>query len=240
MRKTTKYLLVLLTVFSISTSCKERIFNNPFDPDKDERGFEILSVINIENGYSPTDLTFSGNSLWITGRYSGAVSLNYNSGSIIRHLEFNNGQVNGIGYDGSDLWLNLKDLAEITKVNIVNGEIIKSLKLPQGDYMPLDYYDPYLYLANRQSNTILTLDTENGTVINTIRGPSFTIDGICFDGTNFWILESSTLKIFKVDISGNIINTYRSPTENPSGLCWSNGIIWLGDTAGKIIKLRFQ
>ncbi|MEN8152487.1 MAG: hypothetical protein ABFR75_00565 [Acidobacteriota bacterium] len=230
----------MVIVFSSITSCKDRIFNNPFDPDKDERGFEILSVINIENRYSPTDITFSGNSLWITPRYSGAISINYNSGAVIRRLEFNNRPVNGIGYDGSDLWLNLKDAAEVTNVNIVNGEIIKSLKLPEGNYIHLDFHSPNLYIADRQSNSILSIDPDSGTILDTIRGPSFTIDGICFDGTSFWILELSTLKIFKIDINGDIVNTYRSPTETPSGLCCSDGIIWLGDSTGKILKLRFQ
>ena len=233
-----KYFSILIIAFSLLISCKGRIFNNPFDPEKDERGYEILSIISIEGGRVPVDITFSGDSLWITDTNSNPVSLNYTSGSIIRELYTT--PAIGICYDGANLWITGGGSQEIFNISIINGEMIRAIRLSEGDYYYLDFRDPHIYLADKLSNSIITVDPATGAMTDSIKAPSFAIDGFCFDGSNFWILEQSTLKIFVTDTDGNLINTFRAPTEQPSGLAFSEGVIWMGDKTGKIIKLRFD
>ena len=103
-----------------------------------------------------------------------------------------------------------------------------------------DYKDPYIYTADRLTNSIITIDPESGSIIESFKSPAFSIDGFCFDGSNFWILERSETKLYVTDITGVLVNTFRTPTDTPSGLATGENVIWMGDQAGKIIKLRFN
>jgi len=233
-----KYLSILVIVFSLLVSCRGRAFNNPYDPEKDERGYEILSIIGIEGGRSPFDLTFSGDSIWFIQDNSYPVSVNYTSGSLIRELATH--PASGIAYDQTNLWIISTDTQELINISIINGETIKTIRLSEGSYDFLEYRDPYLYTADRLTNSIVTIDPQSGAVITSFKSPSFSIDGFCYDGSRFWILERSETKLYITDNVGNLINTFRTPIDSPSGLASSDNIIWMGDLTGKIIKLRFD
>ena len=234
-----KCLSLLLIAFSLLVSCRSRIFNNPNDPGKDERGYEILSIIHIESGRSPYDITFAGDSIWMTQNNSQLLSLNYTSGAVIRELMVTRPSA-GIAYDQSNLWVIGEGSGIITAISIINGEIIRELFLSEGNFSYLDYRDPYLYIADKLSNTIITVDPLSGSTIGSVRSPSFSIGGFCFDGERYWILEPSEMKLYVTDTSGTILNTFRTPTDHPSGLACSNDIIWMGDRSGKILKMRFD
>lgn len=234
------FILVLIFIFSVFYSCKDRIFNNPFDPDPVEPGYEIVSIITIGN-LIPVDMTFAGDSIWIIDMNSRIFSLNHNSGAIIRELEFPySNHVNGICYTGSDLWLNIEENYEIVKVNIINGSVIKHLNLVEGIYSAMDFFNLSIYILDELSSSIIQVNPDTGETITSVRSPSFSTDGICFDGEHLWILDSSSLRIYKLKADGEIVQVYRTPDKNPVGLCYNQGIIWCGDKSGKIFKLRFQ
>ena len=233
-----RYLSLLIIVSSLLISCRGRAFNNPYDPDRDERGYEILSIIGIEGGRAPFDLTFSGDSIWIVYERSYPVSLNYTSGSKIRELVTL--PASGIAYDNTNLWIINSEFRELINISIINGETIRTVSIPEGNYNFLEFRDPYIYTADRLTNSIVTIDPDTGSVIDSFKSPSFSIDGFCFDGSNFWILERSETKLYITDTSGVLVNTFRTPTDTPSGLASGENVIWMGDQAGKIIKLRFN
>ncbi len=233
-----KYVSLLIIVSSLFFSCRGRIFNNPYDPEKDERGYEILSIISVENNRIPFDLTFSGDSLWIIQENSHPISLNYTSGSMIRELYTQN--ASGIAYDGTNLWILGNETRSLINISIINGEEIRTIRLLEGNYSYLEFRDPYLYSIDRLTNSVTTIDPDSGSIVTSFRSPSFSIDGFCFDGTRFWILDGSETKIFVTDIEGVLLNTFRTPTDTPSGLAFSGNVIWMGDQSGKILKLRFD
>ena len=233
-----KSVLVLIFILSLLNCCQDRIFDNPFDPDPSIEGYEIISIISTAD-LLPVDLTFSGDSIWLVDSFSRILSLDYNSGNIIRELFFPR-PVNGIGYDGTDHWLNIKESTEIVKVNIVNGEVIKILNLGVGQYLVMDCSASSIYLADRLSNAIIEIDTETGEVLNSIQSPVFSIDGLCFDRVHLWLLDNTTTRIYRLDLTGEILNVYQAPEQNPVGLCFSQGTIWCGDKSGKIFQLKFR
>lgn len=233
-----KYLSLLIIVSSLFISCRGRTFNNPNDPEKDDRGYEILSIIGIENGRVPFDLTFADDSIWIIRENSFPVSINYTSGSFIRELTTQS--ASGIAYDKTNLWIIGTDTQELINISIINGKVIRTIRISEGNYNFLEFRSPYLYTADKLTNSIVTIDPDSGSVITSFKSPSFSIDGFCFDGSMFWILERSEAKIFVTDPDGNLINTFRTPTNTPSGLTSSENVIWMGDLTGKIIKLRFD
>lgn len=238
--KTKQSARVCAFIFSLIflSGCNDRLFDNPFDPEVETRAYEILSTLQLA-GISPVDITFSGDALWVVDSLSRVLAVNYNSGSVIRELDFPQ-PVSGIAYDGKDLWLSIKNSNQVVQVNIVTGTQIKALNLLRGDVGCLAYTAERLYIADKLSNTILVVNPDSGTIEKSINQPGFTINGLVFDGSNLWTIDATQMKLFRLDDAGTVINFYQAPSNSAAGLAFAEGIFWCGDQAGKIYKLRFQ
>lgn len=237
--KPTRTAPALLAVFSLVwlAACNDRLFDNPYDPNAEERAYEIVSTMQA-GGIAPLDLTFSGNALWAADGRVRLVALNPNNGTMIRELEVGQPAA-GIAYDGVDLWLSVANSSQLELVNIVNGARIRTLNLLRGDFGAMDYFSGRLYISDRLSNSILVVDPENGTIERSLPQPGSAIDGICHDGANVWTLDATQMKIFRLTESGTTVNQYQAPSRLVAGLAFAGGFIWCGDRAGKIYKLRF-
>jgi YVTN family beta-propeller protein len=232
--------LALLVIFSLVglVACNDRLFDNPFDPDAQTSAYEIISTFQIA-GIVPVDLSFSGDALWLVDAQSRVLALNYNSGALVRELEFPQGAA-GVAYDGEDLWLSVRNFPQLVLVNIVNGAQVRMLNLPRGSFGPLDYSGGKLYVADRLSNAILVVDPQTGAIERSIPQPGFAIDGVSHDGVSLWTIDASQMKIFRLGDDGAPENQYQAPSRSASGLATAAGIFWCGDQAGKIYRLRFQ
>jgi DNA-binding beta-propeller fold protein YncE len=224
--------------FIFLTGCNDRLFDNPLDPDAETRAYEILSTVQIAN-VVPVDITFSGDALWVVDAQSRILALNYNSGALIRELDFPQ-PVSGIAYDGQDLWLSIKGTSQMAQVNIVTGAQIKVLTLLRGDVGCLAYEAERLYVADKLSNTILVVNTDSGTIEKSISQPGYSINGLVLDGSNLWTIDASQNKIFRLDQAGATVNIYQPPSRSAVGLAFAQGFIWCGDQTGIIYKLKFQ
>jgi len=229
----------LLAIFSLVglVACKDRLFDNPFDPEAETRAYEIQSTLQVA-GIAPLDLTFSGDALWAVDSLSRVLALNYNSGALIRELEFPQ-PAGGIAYDGVDLWLSVRNSSQLVLVNIVNGAQIRVLNLLRGSFGPLDYAAGRLFVADYLSNAVLVVDPQTGAIERSIPHPGFLIDGICHDGTNIWTIDATQMMFFRLAASGALENQYQTPSRTASGLAFASGIYWCGDRTGKIYKIRF-
>jgi outer membrane protein assembly factor BamB len=238
--KTKQSALAVLAVFSIVclAACSDRLFDNPYDPAAETRAYEILATLQVDN-IIPVDLTFSGEALWVVDAQSRILALNYNSGALIRELDFPQ-PVSGIAYDGKDLWLSIKSTSQVVQVNIVNGAQIRVLNLLRGNFGPLDFAAGRLYISDRLSNAILVVNPENGTIERSIASPGFAIDGVSFDGASLWTIDATQMKFYRLAASGALENIYQTPSRSAAGLASAAGILWCGDQTGKIYKLRFQ
>ena len=141
------------------------------------------------------DITFSGDVLWVVDAQSRILAVNYNSGALIRELDFPQ-PVSGIAYDGKDLWLSIKNSNQVVQVNIVTGAQIKALNLLRGNLGCLSYADSRLYIADKLSNTILVVNTDSGTIEKSISQPGFAIDGVSFDGVYLWTIDAAQNEAF--------------------------------------------
>ena len=237
--KTKRSALACAFIFSLVflAACNDRLFDNPLDPDADTRAYEILATLQTAN-ILPVDISFSGDLLWVVDVQSRILALNYNSGALIRELDFEEA-VSGIAYDGDDLWLAVKNTNQVVQVNLVNGARIRVLNLLRGKLGCLDYAAGRLYAADTLSNSILVVNTENGTIERSISQPGFAISGLAFDGSNFWTIDASQNKIFRLTATGATVNVYDPPSRSAAGLAFSQGFIWCGDQLGKIYKLKF-
>ena len=238
--KTKQSALACAFIFSLifMAGCNDRLFDNPFDPNAEIRAYEILSTLQIAN-IVPVDITFSGDVLWVVDAQSRILALNYNSGALVRELDFPQ-SVSGIAYDGKDLWLSIKNSNQVVQVNIVTGTQIKALNLLRGDVGCLAYTAERLYIADKLSNTILVVNPDSGTIEKSINQPGFTINGLVFDGSNLWTIDATQNKLFRLDETGTTVNVYQPPSPSAAGLAFAQGFIWCGDQMGKIYKLKFQ
>jgi outer membrane protein assembly factor BamB len=238
--KTKHSALALLAIFSLVflAACNDRLFDNPHDPAAETRAYEILSTLQVD-GIVPVDLTFSGDALWVVDALSRVLALNYNSGALIRELDFPQ-PVAGIAYDGKELWLSFKNSSQLAQVNIINGTEIRVLNLLRGNFGCLDFAAGRLYVADHLSNAVLVVNPENGTIERSIDQPGFAIDGVTYDGVNLWTIDATQGKFFRLDESGAPVNLYQTPSRSAAGLTYANGVFWCGDQAGKIYKIRFQ
>ncbi len=238
--KTKRTASVLLAVFSVLglVACNDRLFDNPYDPEAETRAYEILSTLQVP-GIAPVDLTFSGDALWAVDSLSRVLALDYNSGALIRELDFPQ-DAGGIAYDGEDLWLSIRGTSQLVLVNIVNGAQIRMINLIRGNFGPLDYMNQRLYIADRLTNAILVVDPENGAIERSIPQPGLAIDGICHDGSSLWTIDATQMRMFRLADSGALENQYQAPSRSISGMAFAKGTYWLGDQSGKIYKLGFQ
>jgi outer membrane protein assembly factor BamB len=229
----------LFAAFSLLclAACKDRLFDNPYDPDAELRAYEILATLQT-GAVAPLDLTFSGDALWAADALGRVVALNYSTGALIRELEVAQA-VSGVAYDGEDLWLSVKDSAQLVQVNIVNGAQVRMLNLLRGRFGALDYANGRLYVADALTNAVLVVDPQSGEIERSLAQPGFAIDGLCFDGSSLWTIDATQMTIFRLDGNGALRNSYQAPSRTVAGLAFAGGIHWCGDRSGRIYKLRF-
>jgi hypothetical protein len=57
--------------------------------------------------------------------------------------------------------------------------------------------------------------------------------GLSFDGTNFWITDRLSAKIYKVSKQGKILKSFQAPGPWPIGIAYCKGKLWVADRADK-------
>jgi len=219
-------------------SCKDRLFDNPLDPNGEKRAYEIMATIQTP-GIVPLDLTFSEDSLWVVDTRYRVLSLNYNSGAVLRELEVEESP-SGIAYDIDGLWLSLVGKPQLIKVHILHGNVLRLLNLARGNFGPVEVMGSSIYVYDRESNMIKLVDSNTGTIQKTISRPGFSLNGVAFDGTHLWVVDAQQQQIYRLNPDGDVLFTYQAPAKTVSGICFSQGLAWLGDQTGKIYQLRFQ
>ena len=239
MPRSSRLLAACASLFSLLLvpACKDRVFDNPYDPDPSLAAYEIVATLSTP-GISPLDLTYSGEALWVADGASRIVALSPQTGSVIRALD-TPASAGGVAYDGDELWVATRGGHEVRRMSMVTGLIIHVLTLVRGSLGPIDASGGKLYLADRQTNSVLVVDQATATVERTVPSPGFSLDGLFWDGTELWILDAGLSKIFRVSLGGTVLATYASPTRSASGMCRAKDCVWVGDSAGGAIQLRF-
>ena len=240
--KTKSWHLLLFIAFSffLHNSCQDRLFDNPFDPKAAEIIFEVVSTI-LTPSYMPLGLAWDGSTLWNLDGYNETLySLNKLSGAQVRALTSPLPATTGIAYDGQDLWVCSESIVDVYKINLLNGDIQKRLNLQKGSFTAIEYGLGSIWLADYQSNKILRIDPETAEIISSFSNPGIRVDGLAFDGSDFWISDSSTLTIYQITTEGRVLRTFLSPGQSPRGLAFDGHYLWNVDGDRKIYQLRFQ
>ena len=108
-----------LISLALVSSCQDRLFNSPFDPDAGEGIFEVISTI-VTPANEPRGLSWDGSTLWnVDGGANSLVSFNRFTGAPIRVLSSPLPDTTGIAFDGQDLWVCSRTVSYVYKINFI-------------------------------------------------------------------------------------------------------------------------
>ncbi|MHB8054321.1 MAG: NHL repeat-containing protein [Candidatus Aminicenantales bacterium] len=241
MDRRAKFACLSLVVFSCAVlpACRDRLFDNPFDPDAGEAVFEVTQTLTAPVG-SPLGLTWDGSLLWtVDGSSDTIVGLNPGSGAVVRTLSSPLSGTADAAFDGADLWICGEGSADVYRINGLNGDIQKRLSLQRGSFTACEYAQGSLWLADALSNKILRVDPETAEVLGAFSNPGTRAAGLAFDGLHFWISDPATISIYELDSAGGLARTYLSPGPSPQGLAWDGLSLWNADGSLRLYQLRF-
>jgi hypothetical protein len=235
-----KFVCLSIVGFSLAAlpACRDRLFDNPFDPDIGEVAFEVLQTL-ISPASAPRGLTWDGSLLWLVdGASDSLAGLNPASGALIRSLAPPLSQATDAAADGPDLWICGEGSTDVFKVNALNGDVMKRLSLQRGSFTACEYAQGTLWLADALSNKILRVDPETAEVLGSFDNPGARAAGLAFDGVHFWISDPATLSIYELDSTGLLIRKFLSPGPSPQGLAFDGRFLWNADANLRLYQLR--
>jgi hypothetical protein len=230
-----------VAVFSllVPAACRDRLFDNPFDPGAGEVVFEVVQTL-VTPISSPQGLTWDGSLLWnIDGASNAIVGLNPSNGAMVRTLASPLAGTMDAASDGADLWICSERSADVFKINVLNGDIQKRLSLQRGSFTACEFAQGALWLADALSNKILRVDPETAQILGSFDNPGTRVAGLAFDGLHFWISDPRAISIYELDVSGRILRKYLSPGPSPQGLAFDGRFLWNADANGHLFQLRF-
>jgi hypothetical protein len=106
------------------------------------------------------------------------------------------------------------------------GDVVNSFSTPASGFLGLEWVDGYLWAASSSNDTLYRLDPTNGTILETLPVPGLHTVGLAWDGTAFWVSDTSADSIAKVDTSGTVLLTFPAPSSGPVGLAWDGTYLW--------------
>ncbi len=235
-----KSVCLSIVVFSLAAlpACRDRLFDNPFDPDIGEVVFEVMQTL-VAPASAPRGLTWDGSLLWmVDGASHSLAGLNPGSGALIRSLSSPLSQTADAAADGPDLWVCGEGSTDVFKINALNGDIMKRLSLQRGSFTACEFAQGSLWLADALSNKILRVDPETAEVLGSFVNPGTRASGLAFDGLHFWISDPATISIYEVDSTGTLIRKFLSPGSSPQGLAFDGRFLWNADANLHLYQLR--
>jgi len=241
MARRARFACLSIAVFSLAAvpSCRDRLFDNPFDPDVAEVVFEVVQTLAAPIS-SPLDLTWDGSLLWVVDGPTGLLAgLNPASGALVRTLRPPVSATTGVASDGADLWVCGGESADVYRINVLNGDIQKRLSLQRGAFTACEYAQGSLWLADSLSNKILRVDPETAEIIGSFGNPGTRVAGLAFDGMHFWISDPAAITIYELDSGGRLLRKFLSPGPSPRGLTYDGRFLWNADGNLSLYQLRF-
>jgi len=233
------YLSAVVISLLVPSACRDRLFDNPFDPNVGEVVFEVVQTL-VTPISAPQGLTWDGSLLWnIDGASNTIVGLNPSNGTMVRTLKSPLAGTADAAFDGADLWVCGEWDADVYKINVLNGDIQKRLSLQRGSYTACEFAQGSLWLADALSNKILRVDPETAQILGSFDNPGTRAAGLAFDGLHFWISDPRAITIHELDVSGRILRKYLSPGPSPQGLAFDGRFLWNSDSNGHLFQLRF-
>lgn len=228
--------LLLGSLLLTAGGCRDRIFDNPADPDRSQSAYTIYTTVTL-NGIQPLDLTNTDDAILVLDRNSELLFYTFPSGTPIRSRNLGL-DISAVAYENGNLWVALRGTNRLVQFNVLNFSQIRSLTFPRGDVVGMDYYQDKLYLADRQSRSVLVIDPNTGSEERQISVPTYSLDGLAVAGETIWLLDAAKDEILRLNLAGTPLGVYPAPGRDGSGLCMYKNLLLCGDLSGKLYALQ--
>ncbi|MFZ4619336.1 MAG: hypothetical protein ACOYNS_02165 [Bacteroidota bacterium] len=173
----------------------------------------------------PQGLAFDGTNFWMntSGTDRKVYKIDTSTATLASLSSFTipavGGTARGITFDNSgNLWLSISQVSvgggRIYKINPSSGAVLDSLTTPGQNPRGIVFANNVLYCNDTDLDSVFSY---NGSAWSskfqtpTYGGASRFATGLTWDGTNFWIANSTTASdyVFKVSIAGTVLQTFR-------------------------------
>jgi len=146
-------------------------------------------------------------------------------------------------FDGTNIWLVGREGDILYKIDPSTGNTKNSFSLSKRVWSSgggLTYKDGYLWYTSGDDTTkIFQLSKLDGSVVSSISRDNFDCCGMAYDGTYFWLVDSSNNFLKKINNSGNTILSFSIYEYGTRGGCtFANGYLWrINDYNERIEKI---
>lgn len=202
---------------------------------------QTWSTLGVAPGGSAQGLTFDGTNIWmcVGGTDDQLLKLD-TDGATLSALQSFTAPPNAAGiareltFDGEFLWTANSETDQVYKQDTTSGAIVDSIPTPGDEIRGVVWVNGDLYCNDRTLDSVYLWNPGSSTwsaVFPTPVPPNGDESnrystGMCWDGVNFWI-ANSTFEfdyMFQVSIDGTVLRTYECPNRGdaqPSGLAFT-------------------
>jgi hypothetical protein len=207
--------------------------------------FDLPSISKSIGGFTinfaPNALTYDGTYLWAVDSNGDKIYQFDKNGTTIDSFKAPNGGALGLTFDGTYL-LHFENGDNFVYTIDILGNIIDSFVAPADTHYELAFDGSYLWCiagSSTKGYRVCKLD-DKGKELESFN-IALTPNGMEHDGQYFWIVDSATDVVYKLDNSGNIINQYDLSDYNPEGFTYDGTNYWTADfTKNKLYKLELS
>jgi hypothetical protein len=175
---------------------------------------------------------------WLGGKIDVKVEVsNDPSGDIEQSFASQGASPSGLTWDGTNLWNADFNSNTNYKLDPSDGSLISSFTSPTGGTNASDLaWDGTNLWQAGWDGFIYKIDPSDGTTLDTLAGPTTSLSGLTWDGTNLRLASSGTDLIYRVDPSdGTVLDSFASPGPVPRGLAWDGTNLWNADWSTELI-----
>ncbi|WP_298268804.1 YncE family protein [Geobacter sp.] len=150
---------------------------------------------------------FDGKYLWVANNGNGICKIDPSTDSIVFSSTSIMGapSVNGIGFDGTHIWLPDFNNNVLNKIDPETNTVVATIPAGNGA-RGIAFDGTYIWLANSYDATIMRIDITTNAIVETIQLPAGTRPyNFVFDGTHMWVADqiSGGGRVFKILVRGN-------------------------------------
>src|SRR3990170_1578908 len=198
--------------------------------------YDVISYFQAPGPYGTWGLTWDGTNLWTTSSAPDGRNTIYHvdpNGNILSQFEWNGGIVSGMTWDGQYLYLAALFEAKIYKMT-PDGNLVQTIQTPLEQVTGLAWNGASVWACDRPASSLkrsLVRFDSNWNVAETIvlSFPVRLLDGLTWDGTDFFICDAYDGMIYKLTRQGELLWAFPGPGTNATELEWDGQYLWVSD-----------
>lgn len=161
------------------------------------------------------------------------------TGTVVYQFNAPSTNVDGMTWDGTNLWLGSDGLDRIYKMDTL-GNVLDSFPAPSTTATGLCWDGQYLWCADGGTIRIYKMDPSNGAILDSIPGPGTgsSCEGLAWMNDTIWNTNWSNNTIWELDpATGAIWGQFPSQGTGSTGLAWDShdNVLWNSDQLTDLI-----